>query len=202
MQDFQKRICNFTTAFRLFQNSLQLFISSTTAKLKKQYFTSNTIIARLEQISKWHFFTLLLEDWQILKRRFNFTTSVKLWQIYEQLFISSTTAWFWQISSDILFAPLLLNDFLLVLLLHDWQIFKRRFHFTTSIKLWQIYEQLFISSTTAWFWQISSDILFAPLLLNVDRFLNDFLLVLLLQDCDRFFNNLLLVRLLLQECNN
>ena len=55
MQDFQKRICNFTTAFRLFQNSLQLFISSTTAKLKKQYFTSNTIIARLEQISKWHF---------------------------------------------------------------------------------------------------------------------------------------------------
>ena len=58
MQDFQKRICNFTTAFRLFQNSLQLFISSTTAKLKQiceQYFTSNTIIARLGQISKWHF---------------------------------------------------------------------------------------------------------------------------------------------------
>ena len=103
-------------------------------------------------------FTLLLEDWQILKRRFNFTTSVKLWQIYEQLFISSTTAWFWQISSDILFAPLLLNvdrflnDFLLVLLLHDWQILKRLYYYYYC---------------------------------KIDRFLNNLLLVrLLLQECD------------------
>ena len=158
MQDFQKRICNFTTAFRLFQNSLLV------PRLQNLNRFGSNILLVILLLQDWDrflndiLFTLLLEDWQILKRRFNFTTSVKLWQIYEQLFISSTTAWFWQISSDILFAPLLLNvdrflnDFLLVLLLHDWQILKRLYYYYYC---------------------------------KTDRFLNNLLLVrLLLQECN------------------